>query len=137
ECETRHGKCSNPRTTIQLPTRLLYLGKGHDLQPKLITTSTLTRSDERYTTLSHRWGSSQPLRTLTSNIESLSQSIPLSSLPPTFLDAMRLTLSLDIHHIWIDSLCIIQDSPSDWSSEAARMSSVYSHSTLNIAAVSA
>lgn len=41
---------------------------------------------------------------------------------------------LNIPYIWIDSLCIMQDDKDDWVREAATMSSVYGHSTLNIAA---
>lgn len=36
--------------------------------------------------------------------------------------------------LWIDSLCIIQDSPSDWLREASLMAQTYRHALLNISA---
>ncbi|KAH4111796.1 hypothetical protein HBI46_095720 [Parastagonospora nodorum] len=56
-------------------------------------------------------------------------------MPKTFQDAIVTTKEFGIEFIWIDSLCIIQDSPSDWEYEAARMASVYSGATCTIAAV--
>jgi len=53
------------------------------------------------------------------------------------MDAIQVTQTLGIDYIWIDSLCIIQDSPDDWFSESASMSNVYGNSYLNIAATSA
>ncbi|XP_044723828.1 heterokaryon incompatibility protein (HET) domain-containing protein [Hirsutella rhossiliensis] len=38
--------------------------------------------------------------------------------------------------IWIDSLCIMQDSKDDWKREAPRMSDIYRGAVLNIAATS-
>ncbi|KAK2762913.1 tol protein [Colletotrichum kahawae] len=42
-----------------------------------------------------------------------------------------------IKFIWIDSLCIIQDSRDDWRAEAATMCDVYRNSLLNISACAA
>jgi hypothetical protein len=36
--------------------------------------------------------------------------------------------------MWIDALCIIQDSVEDWEAEAMKMSQVYSHGWVNLAA---
>ena len=47
---------------------------------------------------------------------------------------MEVTHRLGLRYIWIDSLCIIQDSPQDWQQEAPRMRDIYSGSYLNIAA---
>jgi hypothetical protein len=55
------------------------------------------------------------------------------------------TLPLHAHHLfiltkeqvnwlWIDCLCIVQDSESDWLREAAMMSQVYQNAMLNISA---
>ncbi|EDU47621.1 tol protein [Pyrenophora tritici-repentis Pt-1C-BFP] len=60
--------------------------------------------------------------------------IAISELSQTFQDAIFTTRSLDIGLLWIDSLCIFQDSELDWQQESALMSQVYSNSTLNIAA---
>ena len=44
---------------------------------------------------------------------------------------------MGVQYLWIDSLCIIQDSATDWEAEAARMGSYYSHALFNIAAAGA
>lgn len=41
---------------------------------------------------------------------------------------------LDIGYIWIDCLCILQDSKADWEHEAAHMADIYSNAYLTIAA---
>ncbi|KAK4032004.1 hypothetical protein C8A01DRAFT_51101 [Parachaetomium inaequale] len=56
--------------------------------------------------------------------------ILLANLPATFRDACYIARRLDIRYLWIDSLCIIQDSPSDWELEASRIASVYRNSWL-------
>ncbi|KAK3989434.1 heterokaryon incompatibility protein-domain-containing protein [Cladorrhinum sp. PSN332] len=123
----------------QLPTRLIDLGQpGGIEQPRLVLTSQLQdKSDVRYVTLSQRWASSQVLELKTSNFNTLRQSIPLECLPKTFLDAIAVTRALSFRYLWIDSLCIIQDSSADWQAEAVKMGTVYQNGTLNLAATGA
>ncbi|KAK8079274.1 hypothetical protein PG994_003081 [Apiospora phragmitis] len=52
----------------------------------------------------------------------------------TFQHAVTTVRSLGIRYIWIDLLCIIQDSEEDWQTEAATMGKVYQHALLNVAA---
>jgi hypothetical protein len=73
---------------------------------------------------------------LESNIDQFAISIPFSSLPKSFREAIEFTRNLGVGYLWIDALCIIQDSQEDWLHEALLMSSVYSNSYLNIAATS-
>lgn len=47
-------------------------------------------------------------------------------------DATRTARRLGFRYIWIDALCIIQDSPSDKSAELPQMANIYSHSALTI-----
>ena len=47
---------------------------------------------------------------------------------------MNVANVLGIRYIWIDALCIIQDSPGDWVAESADMYRVYRESICNIAA---
>ena len=42
-----------------------------------------------------------------------------------------------MRYLWIDSLCIVQDSPSDWQREASRMGSVYSHAVVTVVTLAA
>jgi hypothetical protein len=76
-------------------------------------------------------------RNLERNEASLASSVPLDELPKTFQDAIQITKCLGIRYLWIDSLCIIQDSTQDWGKEAAAMSQVYKNAYWYIAATSA
>jgi hypothetical protein len=90
-----------------------------------------------YMTLSHRWGDpNKILQLLGSNRARFMTGIRIDELTPTFRDAMRLAHRLGQRYIWVDSLCIIQDSAQDWEQEAVQMSNVYGNSLCNIAAVS-
>jgi hypothetical protein len=88
----------------------------------------------RYTTLSHSWGTYQPVKTTKANISDHLQAINWSSLPQRFQDAVTITHSLGIEYLWIDALCIIQDDREDWGKESAEMKNVYGLSYLTIAA---
>ena len=80
------------------------------------------------------WGTNPIIRLLKETHSSFSLSIPWPLLPRTFQHAIDLTQTLGFDYIWIDSLCIIQDSKEDWQKESARMGDVYSQSHVNIAA---
>ena len=57
-----------------------------------------------------------------------------NELPKTFQDAVTINRKLGIRHIWIDSLCIIQDDDEDWRMESSKMASIYQNGFLTIAA---
>ncbi|KAF6787328.1 heterokaryon incompatibility protein, partial [Colletotrichum musicola] len=88
----------------------------------------------RYVTLSHCWGDKEFFKLTQHNHEILRQSIPVLSLQKTFQDAMFLALELGIAYLWIDSLCIVQDSYDDWLYESKKMGGVYCYAECNIAA---
>ena len=60
--------------------------------------------------------------------------IPSSELPQTFQDAISVTRRLQIRYLWIDSLCILQDSSEDWDHESAQMHHVYGNAYVTLAA---
>jgi hypothetical protein len=88
----------------------------------------------RYACLSHCWGSNPLLRTTTANFEEHKAGISFNLLPKTFRDAIIVARKLDIQYIWIDSLCIIQDSKDDWERESANMAAIYQNCCITIAA---
>jgi hypothetical protein len=59
------------------------------------------------------------------------------SMPQNFQDAVFMTRALRSRYIWIDSLCIIQDSPEDWAREGSEMDKVYNFARLTLGATSA
>lgn len=133
-CLTTHKLCNPPPTSPPppLPTRILDVGPPSSPTIHLILPPPTLSAP--YIALSHSWGGTHPLTTTTVNLPSHLSGIPLSSLPPTFLHAVLLTRRLSLRHLWIDSLCILQDSPADWASEASRMAAVYRNSHLTLSA---
>lgn len=92
-------------------------------------------TDRRYATLSYCWGRSPSFKMLRhAELEEFKEGIRIESLPATFKDAISAAARLGLRYIWIDALCIIQDSQEDWMREAATMSKVYSYAFLTLAA---
>lgn len=60
--------------------------------------------------------------------------IPTAELPQTFQDAIKIARSLDLQYLWIDSLCIIQDSKSDWAKHVDIMADIYEYAYITLAA---
>jgi hypothetical protein len=58
----------------------------------------------------------------------------LDTLPRAFRDAVRVCAALGFDHVWIDSLCIMQDSVKDWQEQSAVMADVHKYAWLNIVA---
>ncbi|KAJ3525314.1 hypothetical protein NM208_g11696 [Fusarium decemcellulare] len=118
------------------PTRLIQI--IDDERAKLVLSSA---HPERvpYVALSHRWGTAETARLLTNNIDQLCNGFEIGNLPPSYKEAISACRKLNFEYIWIDSLCIIQDSEdnSDWQREAMMMKSIYAHCTLNLCATGA
>lgn len=87
-----------------------------------------------YATLSHCWGGQVSAQLRRETRSQLNSGYPINSLPQTFADAVRITRKLGLRYVWIDSLCIEQDSEEDWRRESQTMHQVYSLSWRNIAA---
>jgi hypothetical protein len=134
DCNLNHKLCSFRRdlSISWLPTRLVFLGDGVNEFPRLCSREYIPLG-KRYNTLSHRWGPNM-FRLLSSNLGSLQESLPLDQLPATYLDAMEVSRKMGIEYLWIDSLCIIQDSGQDWRLESAAMGLVYKHAWCCVAA---
>ncbi|PSN65256.1 HET-domain-containing protein [Corynespora cassiicola Philippines] len=97
--------------------------------------STIQETTGHYMTLSHRRGSQKPILLTAASATGLAHGIHVTELPRTFADAVKVTWRLGIRYVWIDCLCIYQDSEQDWRSESAKMGLVYQNSWLNIAAI--
>lgn len=132
-CTASHTYCSQARKHI-LPTRLI------DVEPQEIecsarlVSSGVLGSKTKYLTLSYRWGGRSSFVLRRSNLDAMMRSIDVAILPRTIAEAINITKRLGYRYLWIDSLCIIQDSQEDWLMEAPQMGQVYSNSTLTLAA---
>lgn len=89
-----------------LPRRLLSMGSS---EFKLIETQ---GELGKYAALSYCWGREpeKNLRTLSSSLNNMKAGISREDLPPVFRDAVAVLQSLGVEMLWIDSLCIVQDS---------------------------
>ncbi len=134
KCVEAHSSCNAPRST--LPTRLTWVSSSGDGVLRLRDTDGLPQGTH-YMTLSHCWGTKKFLTLTTKNLENFRQNISLEDLKRAFQDAIHVTRFMGIDYIWIDSLCIIQDSPEDWAKESLLMKDVYSNGYCNIAATHA
>ena len=136
-CTTTHSRCRPRPCDTNFPARLLEIdGSEKHTLVRIIKTDKNPRAGE-YMTLSHCWGAAQFITLRKDNLAELGQGIQLERLPKTFQDAVAVTQWFKIRYLWIDSLCILQDSKEDWVKESATMRSVYSHSILNISATGA
>ncbi|KAL2061615.1 hypothetical protein VTL71DRAFT_6992 [Oculimacula yallundae] len=134
-CISSHPKCNVSRTQEWLPTRILDLGTLED--PILCLQTSTSSLSSSYMTLSHCWGKLEIQQLTTFNMDSMRSQIVVTELPKTFQDAIAFTRICGVRYLWIDSLCIVQNSPEDWSSEAARMGDIYKNALCNIAATAA
>ncbi len=99
----------------------------------------LSLNDEKstgvYACLSHCWGGrTDSVLTTRETVDVHQQGIAWSSLSSTFRDALHLAWKLGIRHLWIDSLCIIQDDGDDWAEQSYEMASIYSNDLFTLAA---
>ena len=88
-------------------------------------------------TLSHRWGTqSFPLLTR-EKLKGMKNGFDAAILPTAFQDAIGVTRAFQIRWLWIDCLCILQDSKDDFQVQAGLMYQVYGNSYYNLSATGA
>ena len=135
DCLASHRLCNHiPDLNFAPPTRVidiqlrdgkpfprLYLSSSNDLNMK-------------YVALSHCWGKTKTAILKKHMLRTMTRGIDWSRLPKTFQDAILVTQRLGFHYLWIDSLCIMQDSREDWIKESGTMQNVYANCVLTIAA---
>jgi len=162
ECKTNHSECS--RLDVPLPRRVLRLdGSGKDLKISLYLTK---REILPYTALSYSWGESDRIESkgkpthIPSSAVSMDgiyvierrnrhadpdqryvrfwdpADISLDAFPTTQRDAIMIAKALGFQYIWLDSLCIIQDSDPDWADQVAELTDIYSGAAVVISATS-
>lgn len=132
-CLANHPQCRYPKAKGQRPpSRLIDIGDPNGLLPPRIWSPGMTSVP--YMTLSHRWGTDEQIMLTKASLADISERIDVTKLSQTFQDAIAITRSLGFRYLWIDSLCIIQDSMLDWQTEAAKMGDIFKFSICTIAA---
>ncbi|KAF2122646.1 heterokaryon incompatibility protein-domain-containing protein, partial [Lophiotrema nucula] len=143
KCRTHHNKCRGTTSRGQiavdelhsLPLRVIDVGPRESTNdPRLVDTTGFSKG--HWVALSHCWGDLEfhPLKTTRANVNEHMRSIPFSTLPKTFVDAIVVTRALSLRYLWIDSLCIIQDDEEDWRTQSREMGVIYEHAVLTVAA---
>jgi hypothetical protein len=136
ECMKNHEKCKKnliSDSPKRLPSRLINVGPFDGSQDPRLEEGRNCQGE--YLTLSHRWGDPSTItKTLKETLLRFKEQIPFKSLSRVFQDAIKITRSLHIKYIWIDSLCIIQDSPADQVAEISRMAEIYENALLCLSA---
>lgn len=132
DCLDNHTKCTKESASLpSLPKRVLVVGPPNGSQAPFLYVKPAWAA---YAVLSHCWGTAPIKRTLLDNIADHERGIDFHSLSQTFQDAIIITRNLGIRYLWIDSLCIIQDSSSDWEEQSAEMADIYHQARVMIAA---
>ncbi|KAL7926358.1 heterokaryon incompatibility domain-containing protein [Trichoderma austrokoningii] len=138
ECNDTHAGCSLEEIS-EMPERVLDIFSTDTKSGvKLIHTN---GQKARYACLSHRWGNDTS-QTTGKNTNALCKEVPWDYLSPTYQDSITFLRKFSkwhqgeygepIRYIWIDSLCIIQDSKSDWAKHSLKMSDIYSNSLITL-----
>ncbi|KAL2074110.1 hypothetical protein VTL71DRAFT_7888 [Oculimacula yallundae] len=139
ECMTSHRMCRHVSpSSAWYPTRLVDMGfiaTGYIkvVQPRQHNEQIMGK----YVTLSHCWGETEFLKLSKDTLPQFEEGIEIDRLPKTFQHAIDFACRLGVRYIWIDSLCILQDSTKDWLYQSAQMDQVYNNSLCNISATAA
>lgn len=136
ECTMSHTKCRQGKTSL-LPQRLINVTYTENIdQVRLVSTRGMP-TDIQNAVLSYRWGI-DPTFTLEAHSEEECRSgISIERFPKTIQSAIYFTRKIGLKWLWVDSLCIIQDSVEDSSREIAAMYDIYQNSFISIAALGA
>jgi hypothetical protein len=133
ECD-QHENCG-PLQPSLLPTRVIEVSpEEHPEYPRLYAAQ---RTVGYYAALSYCWGAEQKGLTTLHNVNSRFQRLDTTALSHTVQDAITVTKRMGIKYLWIDALCIIQDSMDDKLSELASMCETYQNASITIVAASA
>lgn len=164
KCINDHPKCKAAAGTGMtpipiVPTRLIDCGTSVLTDEFLIriVRTTITKSLETgvdnlapvqydYAALSYVWGKPQnsnkdmeisPCSTTKNIKDRMSSGVKMRFLPATIRDAITVTRGLGLRWLWVDAMCILQDSKEDKMNELPKMRSLYRNSYITITAASA
>ncbi|KAF9557797.1 HET-domain-containing protein [Agrocybe pediades] len=131
-CSREHHTSCPSATDTTLPTRLIDCSEP--LSPRLYETHRKMKG--RYATLSYVWGGDQKQKTIKANLSAYVHGGLPKELPKTIADAVVATNKLGLRWLWVDALCIIQDSEEDKLRELADMAHIYQDSYVTLSVLS-
>lgn len=136
QCQRTHKNCGS-QVTPTLPQRVVDV-----MAPKVAGKLSLdlvlhvSSGAERgeYTALSYCWGTQVQTKLTRKKYKSMIAGFSSGILAQSIKDAIEVTRKLGIRYLWVDALCIIQDSSEDKAKEIDGMGQIFSDATLTIAA---
>ena len=134
---SKHRACQSLAYEPFVPTRLLGVGRSEEpLACFLVDRIDLCGKPVRYFALSHCWGDDVPVTLTVENYSRMKGGIAVAALSKTFRDAISATRALGVEYLWIDSLCIIQNSLDgcDWNRESMLMMHVFANAACTLSA---
>ncbi|CAN9425949.1 unnamed protein product [Alternaria alternata] len=127
-CIQEHQVCREVESVFA-PPRLLRVTC---LQDEVHLVSMDVTKPVPYAALSYCWGGDQLSKTVKSNVEIVPRAI--KDLPHTIHDAILVTRQLKLEYLWVDSMCIIQDSDEDKDALIGQMHKIFACAQVTIAA---
>lgn len=129
-CLDDHSVCPKPPQVRLLPTRVIDCTDTE--RPRLYVTG--GGVDGSYVALSYVWGENQPNKTRRENLDAYTREIDVDLLPQTTRDAIWATKAFGEKYLWIDALCIVQDSKEDKHREIAKIPTIFANASFTIIA---
>lgn len=133
----KHIDCAEVSLCANLPSRLIEVAPANSPGvPRLRSTAGMK---DLYLALSYCWGPHQSYVLTTKNIDLFMRELDVDMLPQTILDAIEVTKNLGFKYLWVDALCIMQDSAEavaqyDMNQELAIMDQVFKNADMTIVA---
>ncbi|KAI0443995.1 heterokaryon incompatibility protein-domain-containing protein [Xylaria telfairii] len=140
-CRENHTRCRETASRLRehsrrvIPKRLVRIKKPGEHQLRLSLQDTDGMGEPPpFAALSYCWGGPQTFMCGQSNSLKLASYISLDRLPTTIRDAVTVCSRLSLDYLWVDSICILQDSEMDKAIEIAKMPYIYGGAAVVIAA---
>ncbi|KAK3361555.1 heterokaryon incompatibility protein-domain-containing protein [Lasiosphaeria ovina] len=136
DCNENHTCTSGILDSIRLPRRVIDVGSDRLSGVRLFEPKSGSGGLAKYLVLSYTWGnSSRPLILVRENLQRfLTTGIPLEDAGPLIRDAVRVCRELGYRYLWVDSLCILQDSAQEFAQEIEKMPDLYHGASCVLAA---
>ena len=114
ECLKYHPACIKSQSVrdlegLPMPTRIIHISVD-DQSLKLLEDF---NDRAQCITVSYPWGGMIDFVTTNESLNDIFGGFQITALPRTLQDAVFACHQLGVHYLWIDCLCIIQDSPED------------------------
>ncbi len=133
-CVVGHDSCNVLSSSRPPPSRLLDISDSKALMKVKLVQFDQDCEPVKYAALSYCWGGNAPYKLQSSTVKDLYAGVRLEKLPKTIQDAISIAADLGLEWMWVDSLCILQDSNNDWTEESDRIGDIYGGCYVCIAA---